>query len=154
MFIFTFGCAAWYALASGSRTASTQTVRLPEAVLTAGAAELAGAAGVLAGAAGVLAGAEAGAAVVLAAADGAGAGVLEAAVVLFFELEQPANANAVTRTGSHRRRCIFTACSLTGSIKNRDRGFVVTKVTAARLRLPSGREATFTSTIGGSRSYV
>ena len=74
--------------------------------------------------AGVLAGAEAGAAVVLAAADGAEAGVLEGAVALFFELEQPANANAVTRTGSHRRCCIFTACSLTGSIKNRDRDFV------------------------------
>lgn len=45
-----------------------------------------------------------------------GAGVEELAAVFFLELEQPANATAATRTGSHTRRCIFTAHAFTGSM--------------------------------------
>src|SRR5665213_2439397 len=113
MLTFTFGCEAWYALASGSRTASTQTVKLPEAVLLGAGEPETGAvlAGVLLDA--LLAGADD----ALAVADDEPAGELEAAVELCFELEQPANANAVTRTGSHRRRCIFTAHSFTGTVE-------------------------------------
>src|SRR5450432_351189 len=115
MFMFTFGCAAWYALASGRRTASTQTVKLPEAVLLGAAALLAGGAGVLAaalvGAAAVLLGAAVGDALTDA------AGLEEAAAGFFLELEQPANATAATRIGSNTRRCIFTTHSVTGSLE-------------------------------------
>ena len=58
--------------------------------------------------------------------DALAAGGLEAAVELCFELEQPAKANAVTTTGSHTRRCIFTACSLQGRSRIGDRDFVGT----------------------------
>jgi len=113
--MFTFGWAAWYALASGSRTASTQTVKLPEAVLLGAAALLLAGAGVLAAAL-VGAGAELlGAADADALADGAG--LEEAATGFFLELEQPAKATAATRIGSHTRRCIFTTHSVTGSLE-------------------------------------
>jgi hypothetical protein len=110
--VFTFGCAAWYALATGRRAASTQTVRLPDAVLL--GAGLAGAdAGVLAA---VVAGALAGA--VLAEDDVLADGAeLDGDAVFFLELEQPANATAATKIGSHTRRCIFTAHAFTGSVE-------------------------------------
>jgi hypothetical protein len=79
---------------------------LPDAVLVGAAALLTGAAGVLAGAAAVLlgaaltvAGAELGAVD-----DAPAAGALEAGAEVCLELEQPANANAITTTGSQTRR--------------------------------------------------
>jgi hypothetical protein len=112
MVVFTFGCAAWYALATGRRAASTQTVRLPEAVLLALGAPEAGAL-LLVGAVLALVGA------VLGAVDDelAAGGVEEAVELFFFELEQPANATAATSIGSHTRRCIFTAHAFTGSVE-------------------------------------
>jgi hypothetical protein len=130
---------------------------LPEAVLLATAGEaLTGAAAELLGAAAelVVAGLAGAGAEPDADDDALTAGELGAAVELCFELEQPAKANAVTTTGSHTRRCIFTACSLTGSIENRGQRLRRHHVTVAGLLLPSGRQATLTSAIGGSRSYV
>ncbi|HEY5201531.1 MAG TPA: hypothetical protein VIJ31_11565 [Acidothermaceae bacterium] len=94
---------------------------MPEAVLLGAAALLAGAGGVLLAAGAVLLGAAlTGAGAELGAADDApAAGALEAGAEVCLELEQPANANAATTTGSQIRCCIFTACSLTGSIENR-----------------------------------
>jgi hypothetical protein len=73
---------------------------------------------------------ETGAGLVAAVEEGAGAGDELPAVddaltdaelavvgVLLFELEQPANATAATTIGSHTRRCIFTAHSVTGSME-------------------------------------
>jgi hypothetical protein len=93
---------------------------LPEAVLLGTGAEAlaTGGAELLGAGAELVAAGLAGAGAELDADDALTAGELGAVAEVCFELEHPAKANAVTTTGSHKRRCIFTACSLTGSIEN------------------------------------
>jgi hypothetical protein len=57
--------------------------------------------------------------------DAPTAGELEAGAEVCLELEQPANTNAATTTGSQTCRWIFTAHSLSGRSKSGKREFVV-----------------------------